>query len=106
MTKPLNQDHAETARRALAACDFDKHASLETSIQDLLTDLAHLADAEKLDFVGIVTRAIRHWQVERIDPASILEGPAVEITIGTEGLPPKPEPKKRPGKPKKVRTPR
>ena len=45
------------------------------------------------------------WQVERIDPASFLEGPVVEIHIGSEGLPPKPTSKKRPGKPKKVRVP-
>ena len=103
MPKPLNQDRADTARKAIAACGYDPAQDLPTSVSDLLVDLAHLCDAESLDFVEIVTRAIRHWQVERIDPASVAEGPAIEIHIGTEGLPPKPKPMKRPSKPKKSR---
>ena len=106
MTPAFKQDHAEIARRALLAANKDQHEPLETKIQDLLTNLAHLADAEKLNFVEIVTHALRHWQLERIDPASVLEGPVVEIHIGSEGLPSKPTPKKRLGKPKKVRVPR
>ena len=106
MTPAFKQDHAEIGRRALLAANEDQHEPLETKIQDLLTNLAHLADAEKLNFVEIVTHALRHWQVERIDPGSILEGPVVEIHIGSEGLPPKPTPKKHLGKPKKVRVPR
>ena len=69
----------------------------------LVCDLGHLSDDNKLDFVAILTRALRHWQVERIDPASVAEGPVVEIYIGAEGLPPKPKPAKRPDKRKKSR---
>ena len=102
MTK-LNQEHAEVARKAIAACGFDPAQDLAASVSDLLVDLAHLCDAERLDFVAIVTRAIRHWQVERIDPASVAEGPDVQILIGTTGLPPPPKPVKRPDKRKKSR---
>ena len=92
-------------RRAkrIAACDFDPHQDLATSITDLLVDLAHLCDAEDIDFVERVKKAINAWQVERIDPTSIADGPVVEIYIGTEGLPPKPKPVKRPDKRKKSR---
>ena len=103
MPKPLNQDHADTARKAIAACGFHPDHDLPASVSDLLSDLAHLCDAENLDFVELATRAIRHWQVERIDPASVAEGPVVEIYIGKEGLPPKPKPIKRPDKRKKSR---
>ena len=103
MPKTLNQDHADTARKAIAACGFDPGQDLETSVSDLLVDLAHLCDAESLDFVKIATRSIRHWQVERIDPASVAEGPVVEIYIGKERLPSPPKPKKRPDKRKKSR---
>ena len=103
MPKPLKQDHADTARKAIAACAFDPDQDLMTSVSDLLVDLAHLCDAESLEFVEILTRAIRHWQVERIDPTSVLEGPVVEIYIGKEGLPPKPKPKTRPDRRKKSR---
>jgi len=48
-------------------------------------------------------RAVNTWAVERIDPESLADGPAVEITIGAEGLPPKPKPVKRPSKRKKSR---
>ncbi len=107
MTKPLNQEHAEKARKALEACDFDTHQDLVTSVSDLLVDLAHLCDAEGLGFLKIIRKAIATWQVERIDPTSIAPGPSVDIVIGTEGLPPPPPAKPpRKTKPKKVRVPR
>ncbi len=107
MAKPLNEEHADKARKAITACDFDPHQDLPTSIKDLLVDLGHLADAEGLDYVELVKKAINSWQVERIDPNSLADGPSVEITIGTEGLPPPPTSKPpRKAKPKKVRVPR
>ena len=99
--------HAKTraaeALAALAARGQAQGDDLPTSIQDLVCDLGHLSDENKLDFVDILTRAIRHWQIERIDPMSMVPGPTVEIRIGAEGLPPKPEPVKRPDKRKKSR---
>ena len=99
--------HAKTraaeALAALAARSEAKGAELPTSIQDLVCDLGHLSDENKLDFVDILTRAIRHWQIERIDPMSMAPGPVVEIYIGAEGLPPKPKPAKRPNRRKKSR---
>ena len=61
------------------------------------------ATPKSIDFVERVKKAINAWQVERIDPTSIADGPVVEIYIGTEGLPPKPKPVKRPDKRKKSR---
>ncbi len=97
------KSRAAEASAALAARGAAQGDDLPTSIQDLVCDLGHLCDEAKLDFVAILTRAIRHWQVERIDPASVAEGPVVEIYIGAEGLPPKPKPAKRPDKRKKSR---
>jgi hypothetical protein len=107
MPKPLNEENAAKARKAIAACKFDPHQDLKTSVKDLLVDLGHLCDVEQIDFVESVKKAINSWQVERIDPASVADGPVVEIYIGTEGLPPKPAKKPTPGaKPKKSRVPR
>ncbi len=99
----MNKDHAANARTAIAACKFDPHEDLATSVKDLLVDLGHLCDAEDIDFVERIQKALNAWQVERIDPTSIADGPVVEIYIGTEGLPPKPKPVKRPDKRKKSR---
>ena len=74
-----------------------------TSISDLLVDLAHLCDAEGVDFIERVKKAINTWVVERIDPTSVATGPTVEIVIGTDGLPPQPKPVKRPTKRDKSR---
>ncbi|MGO9546855.1 MAG: hypothetical protein ACLPPF_18920 [Rhodomicrobium sp.] len=103
MPKPLNEEHAAKARKAIAVCNFDPHQDLPTSVKDLLVDLGHLCDAEDIDFVESVKKALNAWQVERIDPTSVADGPVVEIYIGTEGLPPKPKPVKRPDKRKKSR---
>jgi hypothetical protein len=99
----MNKEHAEKARKAIAACNFDAEQDLAASVKDLLVDLAHLCDAERIDFVERVKKALNSWQVERIDPTSVADGPAVEITIGTEGLPPPPQPVTRPDKRKKSR---
>jgi hypothetical protein len=99
----MNEEHAAKARKAIAACKFDPHQDTATSVKDLLVDLGHLSDAEQIDFVETVKKALNAWAVERIDPMSVADGPVVEIHIGTEGLPPKPEPNKRPDKRKKSR---
>jgi hypothetical protein len=93
---PLNQEHADNARRAIAACNFDPHTVLKDTIKDILVDIGHLCDAENIDFVAALKRALNTWAVERIDPHSVLGGPIVEIIIGTEGLPEKPKPVRRP----------
>ena len=99
----LNKDHADRARHAIAACGFDPETELKDTIKDILVDVGHLCDAESIDFVATLKRAINTWAVERIDPESLADGPVVEITIGAEGLPPKPKPVKRPNKRKKSR---
>jgi hypothetical protein len=98
-----NEAHAAKARKAIAACGFDPGQDTATSVKDLLINLGHLCDAERIGFAECVKRALNAWAVERIDPASTASGPVVEIYIGTEGLPPPPKPIKRPGKRKKSR---
>ena len=65
---PLNQEHADQARRAIAACNFDPHTALKDTVKDILVDFGHLCDAENIDFVMALKRAINTWAVERIDP--------------------------------------
>ena len=98
-----NKEHADKARQAIAACDFDPQSDLKDTIKDILVDIGHLCDAESIDFVAALKRAINSWAVERIDPESLADGPAVEIAIGAEGLPEKPKPAKRPSKRDKSR---
>jgi hypothetical protein len=99
----MNKAHADQARKAITAWKLDPGQDTATSVKELLVDLAHLCDAERIDFVESVKRALKTWQVERIDPTSLADGPAVEITIGTEGLPAEPAPIRRPDKRKKSR---
>jgi hypothetical protein len=103
MTKSHARTRADAARLAIDARDSNAAKDLAAAIQDLVTDLGHLCDTEGFDFVESVRRALRHWAVERIDPGSTAEGPAVDIIIGTEGLPSPPKPIKRPDKRKKSR---
>jgi hypothetical protein len=99
----MNEENAATARAAIAACKFDPDRDTATSVKDLLVDLGHLCDAESIDFVESVKKALNAWSVERIDPTSVAHGPVVEIHIGSDGLPPKPEPVRRPDKRKRSR---
>ena len=85
---------AECARIALTK--RRNSPNLGAELQDHLIDLAHLCDAEGLPFVEILERALRNWQVERIDPASTLVGPTVTITIGADNLPDPPAPTAKP----------
>ncbi len=107
MTKPHHETRAEAARQALQAYVSDTSQDLETRIADLITDIGHLCNVEKLDYLEALRCGIRHWAVVRIDPNSTLPGPTVEIVISVHGLPepPKAKPPRNP-KPKKVRVPR
>ena len=98
-----NKEHADKARQAIAACGFDPLTDLKDTVKDILVDIGHFCDAENIDFVMALKRAINAWAVERIDPESLADGPAVEITIGTEGLPPARKPARRPSKRDKSR---
>jgi hypothetical protein len=100
---PLNQEHADRARRAIAACNYDPHTALKDTIKDILVAIGHLCDAENIGFVAAIKRALSTWAVERIDPHSTVGGPMVEIVIGAEGLPEKPKPVRNPSKRDKSR---
>jgi hypothetical protein len=99
----MNKEHADKARRAIAACDFDPLTDLKDTIKDILVDIGHLCDDENIDFVAALKRAINTWTVERVDPESLADGPTVEILVGDGGLPEKPKPVKRPSKRDKSR---
>ncbi len=79
----MNEEHAAKARKAIAACGFDPHQDLKDSVKDILVDIGHLCDAENIDFVTALKRAINSWAVERIDPTSVADGPTVEVVIGS-----------------------
>ena len=53
-------------------------------ITDIVANLGHLCDAEYLDFIPILEKAVQHWSVEREGAPENPEvaGPDVQITIG------------------------
>lgn len=63
-----NEVRAERARRVLKAfqteCGLTEEDGLDVAISDLLCDLAHLCDQEELTFQLLVSRALRHHDVE------------------------------------------
>lgn len=66
---PSTNEHAADALKALKALHRDLRKPRATpqfeNIQDLITDLAHLADKFKYDFEDILRMAKQHWQTER-----------------------------------------
>lgn len=40
---------------------------IENAITDLVADLGHLCDVKKLNFEGLVARAITHWKDEQTE---------------------------------------
>ena len=95
MAKPLNEQHAEAARRALDAASPASKETLHTRITDLIIGLGHLCSGEQIEFLPAVEKAIGHWVIERIDPMSVHRPPAVTIFVDRKGLPPLPERKRR-----------
>ncbi len=79
--------------------------SLAQCVREVLINIGHLCDVERIDFVRRAKGALNSWAVERIDPNSVEAGPTVtvEITIGAQGLPTEPKPIKRPDKRAKSR---
>ncbi len=56
----------------------------EEAIADLIANLGHYAQRERLDFLKLVARAIGHWHLEQTDQDSIDVLPTVTILIGGE----------------------
>jgi len=64
----MNQARAEWARAAVdafrAETRLDDGDGMDTAIGDLLANLAHLCDAEGLDFDHLLSRAMGHYVAE------------------------------------------
>ena len=59
-------DHAEAALLRFTEHCGDRSGDTEALVKDLITDLGHYCDREKLDFEEIVSSAINtHWLEER-----------------------------------------
>jgi hypothetical protein len=56
----------------------------DEALSDLIANLGHYAQREKLDFLELVARAIGHWHLEQTDEDSIDALPTVTIRIGGE----------------------
>lgn len=54
----------------------------DEAISDLIANLGHYAQREKLDFLKLVARAIGHWHLEQSDEDSIDVLPTVTILVG------------------------
>ena len=67
---PTSEERAEKAYRAVFGFSYETppdpegYDSLDDDIIDLLTDLMHLCDRDKLDFNGLFETAEWHFQVE------------------------------------------
>jgi len=82
MTHPTNEKRAAWARLALdtfrsqVGDDDDR-----TLILDLITDLGHLAQSRRIDFVKLVARAVSVWAYERKHPDGVGASPQAAIAI-------------------------
>ena len=67
---PTNEERAEKAYKAVFGFSYNTppdpegYAGLCDDILDLLTDLMHLCDREKLEFMWLLETAERHYEVE------------------------------------------
>lgn len=63
-----NGQRAKAAAAAVEAASRTRQEAVtidEDGIRDLLADLAHLCDRERLPFVKLVAKAKRDWRAER-----------------------------------------
>lgn len=67
---PSNEDRANWATEAIDAFKVKCGPGLsdKEAIQDLITDLGHLADRLGLDFLAVAAHGIGAWSAEREDP--------------------------------------
>jgi hypothetical protein len=78
----INARRADWAARAVetfstvSGPDFTDEA-----ISDLIADLGHLCDREKLDFVALVRKGVAYWKIEQTDEDGVRTPPRVDILI-------------------------
>jgi len=81
---PMNARRALWARLALEAFAEETGAELvDQALGDLITNLGHLCDQERLDFLAIAAQAVDTWTIEQSDPDGLLSPPEVTITVET-----------------------
>jgi hypothetical protein len=86
---PMNESRASWAWEVVEAFGSITGADIyEEAIGDLLCDIGHLCDEERLDFLAVVRKAVAYWKIEQVDPVGIADPPAVTIIIDEADSPP------------------
>lgn len=81
-----NDDRSDWAACALRAYSAKTGSGMDDEgVGDLIADLGHYADTNKLDFVDVVRTALANWAVERRGP-ECKDRPQVTIQIGVDGV--------------------
>jgi hypothetical protein len=82
----INARRAAWAAKAVEVFSADTGADFrDEAISDLIADLGHLCDLEKLDFVALVRKGVAYWKIEQTDATGIAAPPYVEIIIEDDG---------------------
>ena len=79
---PTNLERATIARVTLDAFMAQTgDDGIENAITDLVSDIGHLCDAKKLDFVRLMEKAIGDWKLEQTDANSCHPCRCVRIEV-------------------------
>jgi hypothetical protein len=82
-----NDDRSDWAACALRAYSAKTGSDMgDEGVGDLIADLGHYADTNKLDFIDVVRTALANWSVERRVP-ECKNTPQVTIQFGAGGDP-------------------
>lgn len=73
-------EHARTALEAYALATRDVLVD-ETTVSDLVGDLAHFCRAQAFDPLHAFAHGLRHWAFEEKDPDGLAPLPEVVITV-------------------------
>jgi|SRR5271165_203236 len=75
--KPITNDRrADIAQVAINAFIAEVGGDFENAIGDLIADLCHLAQREKLDALSQVANGLNHWACEVTDPPDGMQNEA------------------------------
>lgn len=79
---PENRKRARCAYEALVAFNAKTGSEIpDDALSDLICDLGHYADQQRIDFTAILARAIGYWKIEQTDPLGVSDRPDVDIII-------------------------
>jgi len=83
-----NDDRSEWAESALRAFSAKTGSGIgEEGLHDLIADLGHYAERQRIDFLDCIARAIGCWALERRGPLCADGVPPVIIQVGEGGEP-------------------